>query len=41
MAEMQRHDLTRVVLMVLFIGALIAARPSGSCGRSSRRRSGR
>src|SRR5262245_5577798 len=25
MAEVQRHDLTRVVLMVLFIGALIAA----------------
>src|ERR1044071_7977461 len=25
MAEMQRHDLTRVVLMVLFIGGLIAA----------------
>jgi len=25
MAEMQRHDLTRVVLMVLFIGALIGA----------------
>ena len=25
MAEIQRHDLTRVVLMVLFIGALIGA----------------